>query len=134
MCVNSIMNTNKQFSVKQLDHVNIRSSNVQNLEEFYCGVLGFELLDHHLHSGTRHFGFGSNVMLHVVPSDIVEQSEVPAIEHFAFVASNIDDLIARLERASVPFRRIERGPITAIDFRDPDGNRVHFDFQNATEV
>lgn len=119
----------ESFTVKKIDHVNLRTQNLEEIEAFYCGLLGFDRMQQTETSHTRHFGFDNTVMLHVVPSEDATAPAHPQIEHFAFAASNLQDLKTRLTSASVEFREIQRGETTALDFRDPDGNRIHFDFK-----
>jgi catechol 2,3-dioxygenase-like lactoylglutathione lyase family enzyme len=118
--------------IRRLDHVNIRTANLAALIRFYSDVLG-------LHEGERPpLGFpgawmyaGTQPVIHLVS---VEQQPSPQgalrLEHFAFSAEGLDELLARLERAQVSYRRSEQAGTgnVVINLHDPDGNRVHVDF------
>lgn len=118
--------------IRWLDHVNIRTANLEGLRRFYEDVVG-------LRTGERPpLGFpglwlyaGERAVIHLVG---VEQQPQPAgalrLEHFAFAASGLGELLARLEQHGVPHQR-SRQPGTGnvvINIRDPDGNRLHLDF------
>ncbi|HEY6078656.1 MAG TPA: VOC family protein [Polyangiaceae bacterium] len=118
--------------IRWLDHVNVRTAELERLVRFYEQVVG-------LKRGDRPpLGFpgawlyaGERAVLHVVG---VEQTPEPEgslrLEHFAFAASNLAELLERLERDGVPYRQSRQagtGTIV-INLHDPDGNRLHLDF------
>ncbi len=118
--------------IRRLDHVNLRTPNWQRLARFYDEVLG-------LKEGERPpLGFpgawlyaGDQAVIHLVG---VEQQPEPEgalrMEHFAFSADGLGELLARLERLGVP-HRVSRQAGTGtvvVNLRDPDGNRLHVDF------
>jgi catechol 2,3-dioxygenase-like lactoylglutathione lyase family enzyme len=118
--------------IQRLDHVNVRTANLEGLVRFYTDVLG-------LHRGERPpLGFpgawmyaGEHAVIHLVG---VEQPPKPegalALEHFAFSATNLRDFRAHLERLGVdyqPRRQAGTGNVV-LNLRDPDGNRLHIDF------
>lgn len=118
--------------IERLDHVNIRTADLERLVAFYEGTLG-------LRRGERPpLGFpgawlyaGEQAVIHLVG---VSQTPRPEgalrLEHFAFSARNLPELLARLERLGVAFSQ-SRQPGTGnvlVNFADPDGNRLHVDF------
>lgn len=121
--------------IRRLDHVNIRTANLESLERFYTEVLGLTV-------GERPpLGFpgtwlyaGTDPVIHLV--GVPEQPEPQGtlrLEHFAFTASGLHEHLARLERLGVTFRRT-RQPGTGnivVNVHDPDGNRLHLDFSAA---
>ena len=122
------------MQVRSLDHVNIRTHDVDRLVEWYGRVLG-------MHPGPRpDFTFpgawlyaGADPVIHLVG---VEAAPDPGprlrIEHFALGASGLADFLAHLEREGVP-TRIGRLPGAGyghvqVNIHDPDGNHIHVDF------
>ena len=118
--------------IARLDHVNIRTANLQLLVRFYSDVLG-------LVEGERPpLGFpgawmyaGDAPVIHLVG---VPEQPTPSgslrLEHFAFSASGLPAFLARLGAHDVEHRQ-SRQPGTGnvvINLRDPDGNRLHVDF------
>jgi catechol 2,3-dioxygenase-like lactoylglutathione lyase family enzyme len=118
--------------IQRLDHVNVRTANLEGLVRFYTDVLG-------LQSGERPpLGFpgawmyaGEHAVIHLVG---VEQQPQPqgalSLEHFAFSAANLAEFMARLERLSVDYKASRQAGTgnVVLNLRDPDGNRLHVDF------
>jgi catechol 2,3-dioxygenase-like lactoylglutathione lyase family enzyme len=119
--------------LRDLDHVNVRTSRLPELLRFYRDVLG-------LTPGPRPaFSFGG-AWLYCGGRPVVHLVEVAAapapgpdlrLEHFAFSADDLDDLLARLRGAGVPFRigEVADFGIKQVHFEDPDGNHIHVDFR-----
>jgi catechol 2,3-dioxygenase-like lactoylglutathione lyase family enzyme len=120
------------LAIRWLDHVNIRTANLEALVRFYEDVLG-------LQSGTRPpLGFpgawlyaGERAVIHLV--GVAQQPEPQGalrLEHFAFAGSGLSELLARLKQHAVKYEQ-SRQPGTGnviINVKDPDGNRLHIDF------
>jgi catechol 2,3-dioxygenase-like lactoylglutathione lyase family enzyme len=119
--------------IRRLDHVNVRTANLEGLTRFYVDTLGLE-------QGERPpLGFpgawlyaGAQPVIHLVGVAAQPQPEgALRLEHFAFTASGLSDFLDRLGRLGVDFTR-SRQPGTGnvvINLRDPDGNRLHVDFE-----
>jgi catechol 2,3-dioxygenase-like lactoylglutathione lyase family enzyme len=118
-----------------LDHVNVRTSRVEELAAFYVELLG-------LVRGPRPpFSFagawlycGDQPVVHLVdagtrPPAAQEPDEL-RLSHFAFRGTNLADFLARLGRAGVQFRlgQLPAAGVTQVNLRDPDGNALHVDF------
>jgi len=118
--------------IRRLDHVNVRTANLEGLVRFYTDVLG-------LRRGERPpLGFpgawmyaGEQAVIHLVG---VEQQPKPegalSLEHFAFSASNLAEFQARLQRLGVDCKHSRQAGTgnVVLNLRDPDGNRLHVDF------
>ena len=118
------------MQVKQLDHVNIQTANVDAMVEWYGRVLNMP-------SGKRPpFDFpgawlycGDEPVVH-----LVGVSDQPAqgyqLEHFAFSASGFKDFLDRLHRDDVRYeaRRVPGNGVVQVNVWDPDGNHIHIDF------
>ena len=118
------------MQVKQLDHVNIQTANVEGMVEWYGRVLNMP-------SGKRPpFDFpgawlycGEHPVVH-----LVGVKETPAagyrLEHFAFSAAGCKDFLDRLHRDGERYeaRRVPGNGVVQINVWDPDGNHIHIDF------
>jgi catechol 2,3-dioxygenase-like lactoylglutathione lyase family enzyme len=118
--------------LERLDHVNVRTANLQGLVRFYTDVLG-------MRQGERPpLGFpgawmyaGEQAVIHLV--GVAEQPEPEGelrLEHFAFSARGLGEFLARLSRLGIDFKQSRQAGTgnVVINLRDPDGNRLHVDF------
>ena len=123
----------------RLDHVNIRTANLEAMVDFYTRVLGLTV-------GPRPgFEFpgawlycGEEAIVH-----LIEVRDPPAayqrdqqLEHFAIAADEADDIAdmtAFLESEGITYwlADVPDFPITQINLHDPDGNHLHIDFKRA---
>lgn len=119
------------MTLTALDHVNIRTSRLATLVDFYQDVLG-------MHTGWRPaFSFGGawlycgeHAVVHLV--EVAEQPQVgqPQLEHFAFRASGLSAFLARLEERNIEHRQVtvpSNGNLQVF-LRDPDGNHIEIQF------
>ena len=130
-----------------LDHVNIRTANLQAMMAFYAAVMD-------LIPGPRpQFGGAGGAWLYAgeeIPNSLesvrtdyraacVHFIEVPStkpdydklqIEHFAFTATGMDMFLTRLDDQACAYDLVDvlDVGIVQVNFRDPDGNHIHVDF------
>ena len=119
------------MQLNRLDHVNIRTANLDNMVTWYCDVLGME-------NGARPpFPFpgawlyaGDQAAVHLVGVDAAPKSVEPNIEHFAMSATGLQDFVDRLKATGTEFRpvRVPGINILQINVFDCDGNHIHIDF------
>ncbi len=119
------------MQLNKLDHVNVRTANLDNMVAWYCDVLGME-------NGARPpFPFpgawlyaGDQAAVHLVGVDAAPQSVEPNIEHFAMSATGLQDFVERLKATGTEFRpvRVPGIDILQINVFDCDGNHIHIDF------
>ena len=119
------------MQVQKLDHVNLRSANLETLVEWYTDVLG-------MRKGERPpFSFpgawmyaGDHAAVHLVGVDEQPSGGEPTLEHFALTATGLSDFIERLNQKGVEYwaRRVPGFGILQINISDPDGNHIHIDF------
>jgi catechol 2,3-dioxygenase-like lactoylglutathione lyase family enzyme len=116
-----------------LDHVNIRTANVEEMRRWYVDMLGMT-------DGWRPpFPFpgawlyvGEQAFVHLIGID--EEAEVDPdnlkLEHFAFAAKGIDSFATRLDAAGQSYdKRVVPGSgVIQMNVWDPDGNHIHIDF------
>lgn len=118
----------------KLDHVNIRTTQLDSLIDWYTNVLGMSI-------GYRpEFPFpgawmyaGGVVSIHLVGIEGAagSGSELSLkLEHFAFSATGRAVFEAKLQTMDEPYRRSEQPSISLVQYNvwDPDGNHIHIDF------
>ncbi len=125
------------MALKRLDHVNMRTAQLERMIGFYRDVLG-------LAEGERPpFPFrgawlycDGYPVVHLVEVDVQPQTAEPRLEHFAFEAAGMADFLAKLRAMKVPYRIVvvPDFEIRQVNFHDPDGNHIHVDFQKHEEA
>jgi len=120
------------MEIKKLTHVNVHTTNVERLVEWYDRVLG-------MRAGDRPpFPFpgawlycGNQAAVHLVGVDQLPEHEgTLKLEHFAFDAVGLEEFLARLDREQVPYdgRKVQGAEGVQVNIHDPDGNHIHVDF------
>jgi catechol 2,3-dioxygenase-like lactoylglutathione lyase family enzyme len=124
------------FSLKRLDHVNVRTADLEGMIAWYAEMLG-------MRSGPRpDFPFpgawlyiGDHPVVHLVGQSARPDAEEAdlRLEHFALSATGLTRLIERAKAASerCEVRRVPGFPIVQVNLWDPDGNHIHIDFDAA---
>jgi len=123
------------MQINKLDHVNIRTQNLDTMIAWYSEVLG-------LKRGKRpNFPFngawmflGDQPVVHLVEfkMDGLVGAEVNLkLEHFAFSAQGLSEFEAKLDRLKIRFDRVDIAEFNfaQINIWDPDGNHIHVDFR-----
>ncbi len=123
------------MQINRLDHVNLRTTQLDQMIDWYVDVLG-------LHNGPRpDFGFpgawlyaGDAAVVHLVgiDGDPGTGSETALkLEHFALTATGAETFESRLAARGETFRKtgIAELGVTAFNVWDPDGNHIHVDFK-----
>lgn len=119
------------MNIGMLEHVNIRTSKLNEMIEWYDRVL-------HIKAGWRpNFPFpgawlysGDNKpTIHLVGVDEEPQDGLK-LEHFAFSAVGLKKCVDHMDRENVPYELIavEEARIIQVNISDPDGNHIHIDF------
>jgi len=127
------------MQIGKLDHVNIRTANLDKMVAWYGEMLGMS-------PGKRpNFSFpgawlytGDNAAIHLIGVDQgAPAHEDLRLEHFAFRATGFASLKSRLEAAGERYNvnPVPDAGLVQINCWDPDGNHIHIDFpsQEATE-
>ncbi|ASJ74006.1 VOC family protein [Granulosicoccus antarcticus] len=118
----------------KLDHVNVRTTQLDAMVSWYTTVLG-------MRSGERpNFPFpgawmyaGDSATVHLVgiEGSPAAGSEVALkLEHFAFAATDMASFETRLQECGERYERSEVPSFNIVQFNvwDPDGNHIHIDF------
>lgn len=122
--------------IQKLDHVNLRTTQLDTMIAWYTDVLG-------LRAGARpKFPFpgawlyaGDNVVVHLVGIDgapCVGSEADLKLEHFAMTATGLAAFQQRLDDRNERYKRSEIEEIQTVAFNvwDPDGNHIHVDFSS----
>lgn len=114
------------------DHVNIRTNNLDAMIAFYSEVLGLRLGDRPAFPFPGAWMYlGDVAHVHLVGLDAPQKSGGDiALEHFAFRAKGLTEFTKRLSANGVAFSTsdVPNASIRQVNFRDPDGNHIHVDF------
>ncbi|MEM9060931.1 MAG: VOC family protein [Pseudomonadota bacterium] len=120
-------------TVKRLDHVNVRTSRLDEMIHWYGEMLG-------MRSGPRpDFPFpgawlycGKDAAIHLIGVEAEPGSDAEdlKLEHFALAATGIAELVERAKASGERFdiRKVPDFPIVQVNLWDPDGNHIHIDF------
>lgn len=114
-----------------LDHVNIRTQNLDALASWYERVLGLRLGERPNSSvDGRWLYLGDRPIVHLVDADQVDQVSQPALEHFAVSATGLDEFMTKMDATGTAFRLAEIAPTqqVQVNISDSDGNHIHVDF------
>lgn len=122
------------MQIGKLDHVNIRTTQLDVMIDWYTKILG-------MHIGDRpDFPFsgawmytGNTAAVHLVSIEGASGtgSEVELkLEHFAFSATGRIEFEAKLQSLNKEFHRFDVPEVNIIQVNiwDPDGNHIHIDF------
>ena len=118
----------------KLDHVNVRTTQLDVMIDWYTTVLG-------MRTGERpNFSF-SGAWMYANDTAMVHLVEIegpPAagaelqlkLEHFAFTATDMTTFESRLQALGEKYQRSEvpSANIVQLNVWDPDGNHIHIDF------
>ena len=127
------------ISPARLAHVVMRSSQFDELMEWYQTVLGA-----HLVFSDGNLGFLAyddehhRIAVLRMPGLKPQLEGVAGVHHIAFTYASMSDLVAtyeRLERLGIrPVTCINHGPTTSMYYADPDGNQVELQIDNYDTV
>lgn len=119
--------------VQKLDHVNVRTSDLPGMIDFYQRVMGMKL-------GPRPgFDFpgawlyvGDQAVVHLIETVDSPPDYRPdqRLEHFALSATGLADFLAHLRAHKVAYycRVLPDFDIRQVNLHDSDGNHLHVDF------
>ncbi|WP_298850027.1 VOC family protein [uncultured Ruegeria sp.] len=121
------------MGIASLDHVNLRTTRLDEMIEWYGDVLGmavgprppFPFPGAWLYAGER-----ACVHLVGVEAEATGSETELKLEHFAFSANGLDRFEAHLETSGISYRRVDVPAVNVIQVNvwDPDGNHIHIDF------
>ena len=125
------------MQLKRLDHVNIRTANLQGMIAWYDDVLG-------MRTGPRPpFSFGGAWLycdgfpiVHLVEVAAEQKAIEPRLEHFAISGEGMADFLGHLRSRKVAYKcSVTPGfGIQQVNIWDPDANHIHIDFAPGEEA
>jgi len=122
------------MEIKALDHVNLRTAQLDAMIAWYTDVLGLKqgARPNFASDGAWMYA-GDAPFVHLVRVDDAAGvgSEVALkLEHFAFSATGRAAFEARLQEHGTEYRTVPVDSIDIVQFNiwDPDGNHIHVDF------
>ena len=123
--------------IEGLDHINIRTANLDAMIAWYSDVLGMERgarPDFDIDGAWMYVG--NDPVVHLVAVDKTPQDGNDLrLEHGAFRARGYPEFIERCKASGTRYRLapVPGMPIVQVNIWDPDGNHLHVDF-DAAEV
>ncbi|WP_299480876.1 VOC family protein [uncultured Roseibium sp.] len=123
------------MQITQLNHVNLRTTQLDAMISWYQDVLGLVLgprPDFPFPGAWLYAGDTAFVHLVGIEGEAGTGSEVELkLEHFAFSANGAKEFENRLQEQGVEFRKSEIAAVNLVAFNvwDPDGNHIHVDFR-----
>ena len=126
------------MALTAFDHVNIRTINLDEMVAWYENILGLRAGDRpEFHVPGAWLYLNDNCVLHLIEADPAPreycEDESLRMEHMAFRAKGMKEFIRHLEEHGVAYKLFpfEALKSVLVFMRDPDGNRLHVDFDAA---
>lgn len=125
-----------------LNHVNIRTKDLEKTRDFYADVLGLEGGFRPPFPEPGYWMYAGDIpIVHISPCDGSSASRTnpdgmgPGLDHFAMWGSGLDDQLATLERHGVEFtkRLAGGGRVIQVFFHDPNGVRIELGYEPKAE-
>ncbi len=119
------------MTLSYLDHVNIRTADLERLARFYRDSLGLEEGDRPGFSfGGAWLYCGDKAAVHLTEVADQPRTGEPRIEHFAFRAAGLAAFLERLRRQDVAYsvRLVPGIGNKQVHIFDPDGNHIEIQF------
>jgi catechol 2,3-dioxygenase-like lactoylglutathione lyase family enzyme len=119
------------MALYDLDHINIRTANLENMTKFYAEVLGLTLGDRPAFQFPGSWLYcGDKPVVHLVEDASSSKPDTIQLEHFAFKAEGLAETLETLNAADAPYvsRLVPGRPIRQVHAEDPDGNHIELQF------
>lgn len=123
-----------EMKIEKLDHVNIRTTQLDSMCSWYENVIG---LKNGFRPKSRSDGCwlyaGESPIVHLVKIDdagaIGSESSLK-LEHFSLKARGSDEFESKLKGMNEQYKRVELAEVDLVLYNvwDPDGNHIHIDF------
>ena len=123
--------------VTGLDHINIRTHDLERLKRFYVGVLGLEEGDRPPFGAPGVWLYaGGHPVLHVSVASTEARGGTLPVDHYAMRAEGIVETLERLDSAGVGYEifDVPQRSIRQVFLSDPDGVTVELDFTEAADL
>jgi len=123
--------TNPAMTIKDLDHVNIRTGRLSEMAAFYRDIVGLEVGSRPpFQIGGTWLYCGDRAAVHLVEVPETPAGEAPRIEHFAFRAAGLADFLARLRANTVAYdvSIVPQAGTRQVNIHDPENNHIEIQF------
>jgi catechol 2,3-dioxygenase-like lactoylglutathione lyase family enzyme len=134
----------KSMPVTELNHYFVRANNLERSKNFYCEVLGFEVMPRpDLPFPGYWLGVGGKIQVHMGPHGIANSelyylgshsdsatSNSGVVDHIAFLATDPQSVGDRLKAMGVTARKryLPTAGLLQIFVQDPDGLTIELNF------
>jgi catechol 2,3-dioxygenase-like lactoylglutathione lyase family enzyme len=122
------------MAVDALQHINIRTTDVERTRDFYVRVLGLREGDRPPFTSTGYWLYlGTEPVIHLVQKTSDEpasRADTGPIDHIAFRGIDLEGTREALARAGLAFREaiVPRDHSVQLFVHDPDGVRIELNF------
>ncbi len=119
------------MTVSALDHVNVRTADLEATRRFYVDVLGLRDGDRPGFTSVGAWLYsGDAPLVHLVARDDALDGPTGAVDHIAFRARGLADVIARLDDRAIAYTRrtVPGRGITQVFLHDPNGVQIELCF------
>ncbi len=121
------------MQIGELEHVNLRTSDLARAVSWYERVLGMRSGDKPKVNQTFAWMYsGAKPTVHIVEVKNMTPIENPTLEHFSFSAKGLKSFLEVLKREKVTYETIRVPDLNIqVNVFDPDRNHIHIDFDMA---
>jgi catechol-2,3-dioxygenase len=133
----AMLNATRGLKSVRLSEIVLRTSNYQELKDWYQAFLGVDpYLDNERACFRRlHDDYPYQQLFVIFNKDVKDQTEpVAGLDHIQFRHASLGDLVERYERLRdvgiTPFRSVNRGRSTSFYYHDADGNTAELSAAN----
>ncbi len=120
------------MKVTMLEHVNLRTTNIKRLEEWYTRILGLKkgYRPPFESEGSWLYISDDYPAIHLLKVEGQPPPPDPQVEHFCMRATGLKTFLERLNSEKIPYKtvRVPELRIYQVYLSDPDANRMHIDF------
>ena len=136
--------------VTELNHYLIRANNLERTKNFYCDVLGFEVMPRPDFPFPGYWlGLNGKIQVHMAQAGVpnaglyylgspknAATSNSGVIDHIAFLATDPDKFVNHLQKLGVPIRprNFPESQLYQLFIKDPDGLTIELNFWGVTKA
>jgi catechol-2,3-dioxygenase len=122
-------------SPSKLAHVVLRTSNLQNMVEFYQAFLGARVIhENDMLAFLTYDDEHHRIAIAEIPGTQAKFKKSCGLEHIAFTFDTLSDLLLayrqRKQHDILPIWAVNHGPCTSLYYKDPDGNQLETQVDN----
>lgn len=123
--------------VNGLDHINIRTHDLDKLCWFYTEILGLELGDRPSFDTPGAWLYaGGHPILHVGVADGPRSGDTLPVDHYALSVEGLAETVDRLDSAGIDYQLVDvpGRAMKQVFVKDPDGISVELNFSAPEDV